>query len=498
MEVFVNHDGDVINEERAPAAPSVASDTASQSMSRSVVLVVMCVGYFLVLLDVTVINVALPGIGRELGADLAGLQWVVDGYALALAALLLAGGTLSDQRGHKRVALGGLVVFGSASLACGLAPSAGALVAARVIQGAGAALLLPATLAIITRAFPERGQQARAIGIWAGVGSMALPAGPLLGGALVDSLGWRTVFFVNVPIVLVAGVVAARVVRESTEERPRRLDRAGIVLAGLLLAVVAFAVIEAGHRGPGPLVIGAAVLAVALLGCFVAVERATGDPMFPLSLLRRPAFTTANAVAGAMNLGTLGLLFLLTLYLQTVQHRSALAAGVAVLPLFLPLTVLAPVSGRITARFGPVLPMTLGLLIAAGGVAWLAGVSADSGYLVLLPALLAWGVGLGLLTPAVVAAAVRAVEPSRAGLAAGLNNTARQAGGVIGVAGYGAIAGSPALPGAFVAGLHSTGLLTAALFVTAAIGTVAYIPAPRGQRHRVRVCRPHSRSRGSL
>jgi DHA2 family methylenomycin A resistance protein-like MFS transporter len=178
-----------------------------------------------------------------------------------------------------------------------------------------------------------------------------------------------------------------------------------------------------------------------------------------------------------MNLGTLGLLFVLTLYLQTVQHRSALAAGVAVLPLFLPLTVLATVSGRITARLGPRLPMTVGLLVAAAGVAGLVVSSPDSGYLALLPALLAWGVGLGLLTPAVVAAAVGAVEPGRAGLAAGLNNTARQAGGVIGVACFGALAGSPIATGAFVAGLHGAGLVTAALYVAAAIATVVAIPA---------------------
>lgn len=450
--------------------------TASATQPRWLVLGVMCVGYFLVLLDVTVINVALPRIGADLGAGVDGLQWVVDGYALALAALLLAGGTIGDQRGHKRVALGGLVVFGLASLACGLAPGAGALIAARVVQGIGAALLLPSTLAVVTRAFPGRGPQARAIGIWAAVGSVALPAGPLVGGALVQGLGWRAVFFVNVPVVLVAGLVAARVVRESTPTRSRRLDGAGIVLAGLLLAAVTFAVIQAGHGG-GPAVSAASVLAVVLLGCFVAVERAAPDPMLPLGLLRRPAFTTANAVACAMNLGTLGLLFLLTQYLQTVQHRSALAAGVAVLPLFLPLVVLAPVSGRITARFGPRPPMTVGLLVAAAGVAGLAASSPDSGYVAPLPALLAWGVGLGLLTPAVVAASVGAVEAGRAGLAAGVNNTARQAGGVIGVACFGALTGSPTAPVAFLAGLHGAGLVTAALYVAAAIATVATIPA---------------------
>lgn len=442
-------------------------------------LVVMCVGYFLVLLDVTIVNVALPQIGVGLGAGASDLQWVVDGYALALASLLLAGGTVGDLRGHKRVVLSGLSVFGVASLGCGLAPTTGVLVGARIAQGIGAALLLPGTLAIISNAFPGKAEQARAIGIWAGIGSIALPAGPLIGGALVQGLGWRAVFFLNVPIVLAAGVVAVRVVHESQEAQTRRLDRAGVVLGGLLLASVTFAVIEGGHGGlDGPVVI-AIVAAIALFVDFLVVERSSPDPMLPLALFRRAAFSAANAVAGAMNLGTLGLLFLLTLFLQTVQHRSALAAGVAVLPLFLPLTVLAPLAGRLTARIGPKLPMTAGLVIAAAGVALLARLQPDSSYLTLLPAMLLWGVGLGLLTPAVVSAAVAAVEPDRAGLASGVNNTARQAGGAIGIAAFGAVAGTATNSDRFVVGLHTTGVATAGLFLVASIATLGLIPSNR-------------------
>ena len=451
-------------------------EPAATPSSRWRVLTVMCVGYFLVLLDVTVINVALPQIGSGLGSNMSGLQWVVDGYALALATLLLAGGTLGDLYGHKRVVLTGVVVFGLASLACGLAPNTGLLVAARVLQGIGAALLLPGTLAIITNAFPEPDRQARAIGIWAGIGSLALPAGPLLGGALVQGLGWRAVFFLNLPIVMVAGAVALRVVHESREAEGRRLDRAGIALGGLLLAAVTFAFIQAGHTGLGAPVLVAIAVALVSLGCFLVVERSTPDPMLPLVMFTRRSFSTANAVAGMMNLGTLGLLFLLTLYLQTVQHRSPLTAGIAVLPLFLPLSALAPIAGRLNARLGPKLPMALGLLVAAGGVALITQWSTGTPYLTLLPPLLAWGIGLGLLTPAVVSAAVSAVEPQRTGLASGINNTARQAGGAIGIAAYGAIAGPPANQGAFLSGLHIASLITAVLFVAATIGTVTFIP----------------------
>jgi MFS transporter, DHA2 family, methylenomycin A resistance protein len=448
------------------------------------VLLVMCVGYFLVLLDVTVVNVALPQIGTRLGADVDGLQWVVNGYAVPLAALLLLGGTLGDVRGHKRVVLTGLGVFGMASLLCGLAPSTAVLVGGRVAQGVGAALLLPGTLAIITDSVPERARQARAIGVWAAVGSAALPAGPLLGGALVQALTWRAVFLLNLPVVLVAGLVAHGVVAEHRERAGRRLDWPGACLGGLLLATVVVAVVDAGHTGLSVRTLTAAPLAVVLLVAFIVAERSRLDPMLPLGLFRRPAFTTANLVAGAMNLGTLGLLFLLTLYLQNVQQRSPLSAGLALLPLFLPLSMVSPFAGRVTARLGPRLPMITGLVVAAAGVALLARVEPGSAYLVLLPAILAWGIGLGLLTPAVVAAALAAVGPGRPGLASGINNTARQAGGAVGIAAYGAVAGSPSAGSGFVTGLHLLGLATAGLFLAAAVATAALVPG-RDRGHAV-------------
>lgn len=440
-------------------------------------LIVMCVGYFLILLDVTVINVALPKMGDGLRSSVSGLQWVVDGYALALAALLLAGGTVGDLRGHKPVVLSGLVVFGVASLVGGLAPVTGVLIAARVAQGVGGALMLPGTLAIVSRTFPEPGEQARAIGVWAGVGSAALPAGPLLGGLLVQGPGWRWVLFLNVPIVAWAGAVVARIVPpEDDDRRTARLDRTGTALGAIMLATTTFAVIQAGHAGSSVTVIAAICVAVLALVGFLRVERGTSDPMLPLGLFRRPAFTTANGVAAVMNLGTLGLLFLLTLFLQDLQHRSALAAGIAVLPLFLPLTLLAPLAGRVTARGGPKPPMLAGLLLAAAGVGMLATWTTSTPYLHLLPGMLCWGIGLGLLTPAVVTAAIAAAPAERSGLASGVNNTARQAGGVIGIAVFGVIAGQPGEPSHFVTGLHITGLLTTGLFLLAAASTAYLVP----------------------
>ncbi|MGW1750672.1 MFS transporter [Streptomyces sp. NPDC002092] len=464
-----------------------AVSPARHEGSPRTVLFVMCTGYFLVLLDVTIVNVALPRIGSGLGTDIGGLQWVVDGYALALAALMLTSGTAGDLYGHRRVVLAGLVVFGAGSLACGLAPGVPVLVAARVVQGVGAALLLPGTLAIISRAFPDDAARARAIGVWAGTGSLALPAGPLLGGALTEALGWRAIFLLNVPIVLVALVWSAAIVRESREEQARRLDVPGLLLASLLLLATTYAFIEGGRAGAGaPQVLAAAALAVLAVPALAVVELRRGDEaMLPVPLLRRPAFDAANVVAGIMNMGTLGTLFVLMLFLQSVQDRSALLAGAAVIPLFAPLAVIAPFGGRITSRIGARLPAAAGLLVATAGLALLALAAPHSTYLVLLPAFLLWGIGMGLLTPAVVAAAIAAVPAERSGLASAMNNTARQTGGAIGIAVAGAVAGQPGDETRFVRGFHAVALGAAGLYAAAAVLALLVLPGallPGGER----------------
>ena len=443
------------------------------------VLVVMCVGYFLVLLDVTIVNVALPRLGDDLGTSVAGLQWVVDGYAVAFASLLLASGVVGDRLGHRRVVLAGLSAFGLASVACTVAPTTPWLVGARVAQGVGAALLLPGTLAVIAEAYPGRQAQARAIGVWAGIGSLALPAGPLLGGVLVQVAGWRAIFAVNIPIILIALVVAHRVVPEEGPRSAAPLDRTGTALGAATLAATTLAVIEAGHGGAGPLAVTAAAAALAALAGFAVTELHSAHPMLPPALWRRPAFVAANGAAGVMNLGTLGMLFLLTAYLQTIQDRSALEAGVALLPLFVPLVVLAPWSGRLTGRLGPRAPMVAGLLTAATGFELISTWSSTTAYVLVLPALLLWGVGLGILTPAVVAAAVTTVDEARSGLASGVNNTARQAGGAVGIAVYGAVAGPATRPSAFITGMHVLGHATAALFVATAAVSALFIPTRR-------------------
>ncbi|MCX5053779.1 MULTISPECIES: MFS transporter [unclassified Streptomyces] len=455
-----------------------AVSPARHAGSPRTVLLVMCAGYFLVLLDVTIVNVALPAIGSGLGTDVGGLQWVVDGYALALAALMLTSGTAGDLHGHRRVVLAGLVVFGVGSLACGVAPDVPVLVAARVLQGMGAALLLPGTLAIISRAFPDRAARARAIGLWAGIGSLALPAGPLLGGALVDGLGWRAIFLLNVPIVLVALVWAAAIVPESREAQSRRLDLPGVLLGSLLLLATTYAFIEGGRSGAAtPQVLTAVILAVLAVPALAVAELRRGDDaMLPVTLLRRPAFDAANVVAGIMNMGTLGTLFVLMLFLQSVQDRSALLAGAAVIPLFAPLVVIAPFGGRITSRIGSRLPAAAGLLVATAGLALLVLAAPHSPYPILLPAFLLWGTGMGLLTPAVVAAAIAAVPAERSGLASAMNNTTRQTGGAIGIAVAGAIAGQPTDVKSFVRGFHAVALGAAGLYAAGAVLALLLLP----------------------
>src|SRR3954447_16366846 len=253
---------------------------------RRLILVVMCAGLFLVQLDVSIVNVALPSIRADVRPSAAGLQWVVDGYAIALASLMLAGGTIGDLQGHRRVVLTGLALFGAASAAAGAAPTNAVLVAGPGAPGVGGALLLPGTLAIITHAFPGAGERARAIGVWAAVAGLSLPAGPVVGGLLVAGPGWRWVFLINLPIVVAAAVLTARLVRESAEPRGRRLDVAGIALGSTALAAATFALIDAAPAA-------AAVAALATVA-FVAVERHSSDPMLPLALFGRRRFTIAN------------------------------------------------------------------------------------------------------------------------------------------------------------------------------------------------------------
>ena len=436
----------------------------------------MCAGMFLVQLDVTVVNVALPHIGHALDADLAGLQWVVDAYTVVLAALLLGAGVVGDRWGHRNVAVAGLALFGLTSLFCGIAPDTLTLVIARALQGAAAALLLPSTLAVVNRTFPDRVEQAHALGIWAGVSALALPTGPLLGGALVTAAGWRAVFLVNLPVVAVALVLTLRAVKKDEPARTGRFDLPGVLGAALVLTALVYCAISAGHAGAAAPTLAAGAVAVVGAVLLAVWERRAASPMFPPALLRERDFVGANAVAAAMNFVGIGGVFVVTLYLQQVQDHDALTAGTMLLPLFVPLAVCAPFTGRLAAKYGPRPPMLGGLLLGTAGASSLLLLEADASYLRLVPVLLGLGLGMGLLTPSVVAAALRAGPPDRPGLSSGVNNTARQAGGALGIAVFGAMAQDADDTTRFTAGLHHIAVLSVVLWLAAVALTLVCVP----------------------
>ena len=458
----------------------MARSKQRRTSHRTAVLLLCSAGMFLVLLDVTVVNVALPRVAADLHMGITGLQWVVDGYSVPFAALLLPAGGMADRWGPGRLFTTGLAGFGGASLVCGLAPGTAVLVGARALQGVGAAALLPASMAMVLRAFPERAEQARALGMWAGVSSLALPAGPLVGGLLTQGAGWRWVFLVNVPVVLAALVLLPRVLAPDFRASPdhRTLDLPGASLATLGLGAAVLAVISAGH-GAGATATVAGVVAVAATAGFVAAERHAAEPMLPLRLLRHRTFSAATVVSLLMNLVGIGSILVLTLFLQGVRGLDPFTAGLVLLPLFAPLAGLAPLTGRLVARAGPVPPMAAGLLLGAAGSAALVSVGRDSGLAGLLPTLLGLGTGMGLLTAAAVSAAVGALPVSDAGVASGVNNAARQAGGALGIATYGALTGAPAHTAAFLAGVHRAGMLGAACWLGAVVLTAVLVRAPR-------------------
>ena len=438
-------------------------------------LVAVCLGYFMVILDTTIVNVALPALRADFGSTVGGLQWVVDGYLLMLAALLLSGGALADRLGARRVFQIGLATFVVASLGCGLAPNLGVLVATRVVQGVGAALSVPASLALLRAAYPDPRARARAIGVWGGVAGVAAAGGPILGGVLVAAFDWRWVFFVNVPIGLAAMVLTARYV-PAPGPRPRPLDPAAQAAGVVALAALTFALIEAGQSGFTAPVIGAFVVFVAGLVTFLVVERSVADPMLPLDLFGNATFSGANAVGLLINLGFYGELFVINLYFQQVRHDSALLAGLALLPQMGVVAAASALSGRVTSRVGtPRITMLVGLIVGAAGLLGLVSAGTHTAYLLLVAPLVAAGFGMAFTMPAATTAVIEGSPAERAGVASGAINAARQIGSVIGVALLGALVGGG---GSHVAGMRVALVLAAAAFLAAAVITAVAVRPP--------------------
>jgi EmrB/QacA subfamily drug resistance transporter len=403
-------------------------------------LAALCFALFMVMLDNTIVQVALPSIQRELHTTHETLLWTIDAYVVTLAALILFGGKLGDRFGRKRAFLVGLAIFTLSSAACALATTDLQLVAFRACQGAGAAFLSPLSLSILVAAF-SREQLPTAIGIWAGISGIGLSAGPLIGGFLVERFAWSAVFWVNVPIGAIAGVVTLRVVAESRDEQGGRLDVVGtaLVTAGLLALVSALigTSTRAWTSTPTLVLLGTAG---ALAAAFLAREHRTAGPMVPLRFFLRPAFATATSVGLVVGFALLGTLYLIVLYLQNVQGYAPLEAGVRTLPLSLTQALAAVNAGKLNEKLGARFKLTVGMLLLAGGLLGLAQVHPASSYQAIWPFEVLLGLGAGLATPALSAAGMAAIERNQSGIASGVINASRQVGGALGIAVLGSIA----------------------------------------------------------
>jgi EmrB/QacA subfamily drug resistance transporter len=383
------------------------------------------------MLDGTVVNVALHTIGEDLDASLAQLQWITNGYLLSLASLILLGGSLGDRYGRRKVFVIGTMWFALASMLCGLAPNPEVLIAARVLQGVGAALLTPGSLAMIQGAF-VRDDRAPAIGAWVGLGGIAAAIGPFVGGLLVDYASWRWIFLINLPIAVVTVAIAQRTVPETLDPNaPRRLDFTGALLAAAALGGLTYALIEWGGAG-APWAVGVAVVAAI---AYVVDERRSTHPMLPLGIFADRTFTAANTMTLVVYAALGAVLFFLVLQLQTVGGYSALEAGIATLPLTICMLLLASKGGELGSRIGPRIPMTVGPIVMAGGSLLLMRVGADVDYWTdVLPGLTIFGLGLSLMVAPLTATVLAAAPDEHAGLASGVNNAVARAGSLLAVA----------------------------------------------------------------
>ena len=416
-------------------ATSLAVPAALSARRRWTVLAVCALSMFLVGLDTTIVNVGLPVIGRGLDVGTRSLEWVVDAYTVVLASLLVASGALADRFGRRRVFQCGLIVFGVASLVAAVAPSLGVLVLARVVQGAGASMLSPVALAIVVNAMPEPRERARAIGIWASVFGLSMAAGPVTGGWLITVFGWRSVFWINAPVIVAALVLVAVFVPESRGQRARRLDLPGQALLTVALCAFVGVLIEGPHIGwASPLAMAGYAVAVGAAAGFVRVELHGSEPLMDLGLFRRPLFATAVLGAVAVFVALNVCLLLNTLYLQHTRGWTPLAAGLATLPMALGATVCAPWSGTLVGRLGPRRPLVLaGAFTTAGGLC-MVNLGQDTSVVLLLLAYLLIGIGFGFANAPITNTAVSGLPPSRAGVAGAITSTARQVGSAVGIA----------------------------------------------------------------
>jgi EmrB/QacA subfamily drug resistance transporter len=400
----------------------------------------MCFALFMIMLDNTVVNVALPSIQKDLHSSISGLEWTVNAYTLSFAVLLVTGGRLGDIFGRRRMFLLGVIVFGLSSAFIGLSQTEAWLVTGRAVQGIGAAFMMPATLSIITNAFPPH-ERGKAIGTWAGVSALALAIGPVVGGFLVENVSWQSIFFLNVPVAALAVFVTLAATRESRDESStHHVDLPGVTAITVGLAALVLALVEGNSWGWGSASI-LALLAVSAVGliAFAIAERRVVEPMVDFQFFRSRSFLGANLVAFIVSFAMLAMFFFLALYMQNIKDYSPLQAGVRFLPSTVVIILVAPISGRLSDRIGPRPLMTAGLLIVAASLFWQGHLHVDTSYGFLIGAFMLMGLGMGLVMSPMSTAGMNAVEPTKAGVASGILTMSRMVGGTFGVAAMGAL-----------------------------------------------------------
>jgi EmrB/QacA subfamily drug resistance transporter len=465
-------------------APSQPSAVRPNPTSPKLVLAICCLSLLIVSLDVTVVNVALPAIRRDLHASVTGLQWTIDGYILAVASFLLVAGSAADRIGRRRVFQTGLALFGAASLLCSLAPTTGVLIAARVLQGVGGSMLTPVAMSIITNTFTDRRERARAIGVWGAVVGVSQAFGPLVGGYLTEHVGWRAIFWINVPIAAAAIILSQLFVPESKAARPRRIDPIGQVLVVAALGSLVYALIQAPREGwDSPLILGLLLLCAVAVAALVLVSRRIAEPLIDVRFFRSVPFSSA-AVTAVLGFGSYGaFLFVNALYLQQLRGLSPFTTGVWMLPLAGCTLLASLTSGRMVSRFGTRPSLVIaGTLLAASGFS-LTFLSIHTPYGLLLVSYALLGLGFGTMNTPITATAVAGMPLSQAGVASGVASASRQTGTAIGVALAGTLTGAGAasvLGPSFAADTHPLWwAVTGAGVLIALLGLAATTPWAR-------------------
>lgn len=443
----------------------------NRQVRRYLTLLASCIGFVVVILDVSVVNVALESLQTEFNSGVSGLEWVVDGYTLTFAAFLLTAGALGDRLGPKPVFQTGFVIFAFASLACSLSGDLVTLIVARIVQGIGAALLVPASLAILNQTFPDRSERSRAVGLWAAAGGLALAVGPVFGGILISQWGWRSIFMMNVPITAVGIWLTARNAPTTRERTCRTIDWFGQITAVLALGGLTAAIIEAANFGwEHPLIIGCGAVSVLATLVFLYNESRSKHPMLPLNLFQNTTFSASSLIGIAVNFAFYGLIFMFSLFFQTVWHYSPLTTGLAFLPMTAAIMGANIVAGRLTARHGPRPVLLVGCLIAAAGYITIIPFISTGSYQLIAIQFLVAGTGIGLAVPSMTNAMLSAVDLKHIGIASGVLNASRQLGGLLGVATTGLLL-SGLTTDRFLAGMDSAVILASILLAASALLT---------------------------